>query len=62
MTVHSLTGTLVLVAGADLLSRAVAGIALDPRALAHPEAALPTLVARLAAQTPVVPTSPVTPT
>lgn len=59
---ESLTRALLLVTGSDLLPGALAGVALHPRPFTHPEAALPAGVARLAAQTPVVPAAPVTST
>lgn len=57
----SLTRALLLVAGADLLSGAVAGVPLKAGGLAQPEAALPAGVAGFAAEAPVVPAAPVTP-
>lgn len=59
MLTGSLTGALLLVAGPDLLSWAITGVPLQAGALAHPEATLPARVARLAAETPVVPAAPV---
>lgn len=59
--VESLTGALLLVAGADLLSGAVAGVSLEAGGLAQPEATLPAGVAGFAAEAPVVPAAPVTP-
>lgn len=58
----SLTRALLLVAGADLLSGAVAGVTLEASGLAKPEAALPAGVAGFAAEAPVVPAAPVPPT
>lgn len=58
----SLTWAFLLITGPDLLSGAIAGVALYPGALTHPEAALPTGVACLAAEAPVVPAAPVTST
>lgn len=57
----SLTRALLLVAGADLLSGAIAGVPLEAGGLAQPEAALPAGVAGFAAEAPVVPAAPVTP-
>lgn len=59
---HTLTRALLLITGPDLLSRAVALVALQSAAFTHPEATLGTGVARLAAETPVVPVAPVTST
>lgn len=59
---ESLTRAFFLVTRPDLLSRAIAGVALYSGALAHPEATLPTGVTCLTAETPVVPAAPVTST
>lgn len=59
---QSLTRALPLVAGADLLPGAVAGVSLEAGGLAQPKAPLPARVAGLAAEAPVVPAAPVTPT
>jgi len=59
---ESLTRALLLITGPDLLSRAIAGVALESGAFTHPEATLPTGVTCLAAETPVVPAAPVTST
>lgn len=55
-----LTRALLLIAGPDLLSWAVTGVALYSSALAHPEATLPTSITCLAAEAPVIPAAPVT--
>lgn len=57
----ALTWAFSLITRADLLCGAVAGVALSLVGFTHPEATLPSGVARLAAQTPVVPAAPVVP-
>lgn len=57
----SLTRALLLIAGPDLFSGAVAGVSLEASGVAQSEAPLPARVAGFAAEAPVVPAAPVTP-
>lgn len=56
---HTHTWALLVVAGPHFLPWSIAGVILDSCAFTHPEAVLPTWIARLRARTPLVPRSPV---